>query len=135
MKKEKKTLYRKGQIVKYLLPPNKSVTFHYLGIKFVKECNECQKKTRAANDKKFCTEQISVDACTQEEKLTKNQSDSAEWYEYCYGRIPVSKLYEAAHCATEEGAFFEAILGSRNIPETIAIRRGRYLYTVKYDKL
>lgn len=55
------------------------------------------------------------------ENETKEQTGSVEWNEARYGRITASKLHEAAHCKTRDGALVEQIMDTR------AMERGRRL--------
>ncbi|KAJ8914230.1 hypothetical protein NQ315_003594 [Exocentrus adspersus] len=49
---------------------------------------------------------------------------SSLWHELRYGRIPASKIYEAAHCQTVEGMLTDSIIGSRKVKQTKALARG-----------
>lgn len=61
------------------------------------------------------------------EQLIQKQSDCLLWYEFQYGKITVSKLYEAAHCRIDSGSFVKQITGVNKMHETNAMLRAEDL--------
>ncbi|XP_053622229.1 uncharacterized protein LOC128681925 [Plodia interpunctella] len=59
--------------------------------------------------------------------LKVNQADSKVWHCLRLGRVTGSRIYEAVHCQTENGALVQNILGGYKLPETKAMKRGRIL--------
>nr|CAI5849255.1 unnamed protein product [Callosobruchus analis] len=58
---------------------------------------------------------------------TIEQADSPLWHELRYGRVTASKIFDAAHCQTEDGSLVENIMGAYSFKETVAIKRGKSL--------
>lgn len=76
---------------------------------------------------KFCLDEISIFDCNKAEERSRNQAKSYLWHSLRYGRVTASRLYEAAHCITDNGSLCESILGARKVKDTVAMRRGRNL--------
>ncbi|KAJ8915458.1 hypothetical protein NQ315_003221 [Exocentrus adspersus] len=76
------------------------------------------------NFMQFSTHEMSHEVIKLAESRTRNQSTSSLWHELRYGRITASKIYEAAHCQTVEGALIDSIIGSRKVKQTKAMARG-----------
>lgn len=72
-----------------------------------KLCDQCLKKFQKA---KFSLKIINYysDVCDEVAKATKLQGDCPVWCELRLGRITASKLYEAAHCKTLDGIWWNA---------------------------
>ncbi|KAJ8913359.1 hypothetical protein NQ315_008749, partial [Exocentrus adspersus] len=62
------------------------------------------------NSMQFSTHEMSHEVIKQAESRTRNQSTSSLWHELRYGRITASKIYEAAHCQTVEGALIDSVI-------------------------
>ncbi|KAF9793579.1 hypothetical protein SFRURICE_021596 [Spodoptera frugiperda] len=60
------------------------------------------------------------------EEETREQSNSALWFELRYGRITASRAFEVSRCKTSDGTLISLILGGK-IPDTPAMKRGRVL--------
>ncbi|XP_050560327.1 uncharacterized protein LOC118268450 [Spodoptera frugiperda] len=79
------------------------------------------------NFKSFSASKLTVDVLESIAEATKSQADSKLWHSMRQGRVTGSKIYEAIHCKTENGALVQSILGGYKVPETKAIRRGKVL--------
>ncbi|KAF9803399.1 hypothetical protein SFRURICE_007245 [Spodoptera frugiperda] len=60
------------------------------------------------------------------EEETREQSNSALWFELRYGRITASRTFEVSRCKTSDGTLISLIPGGK-IPDTPAMKRGRVL--------
>lgn len=60
------------------------------------------------------------------EEFTREQSNSALWFELRYGRITASRAFEVSRCKTSDGTLIALILGGK-IPDTQSMKRGRTL--------
>uniref|UniRef100_A0A2H1VS56 SFRICE_025182 n=1 Tax=Spodoptera frugiperda TaxID=7108 RepID=A0A2H1VS56_SPOFR len=79
------------------------------------------------NFKSFSVSKLTVDVLESIAEATKSQADSKLWHSMRQGRVTGSKIYEAIHCKTENGALVQSILGGYKVPETKAIKRGKML--------
>ncbi|XP_011859043.1 PREDICTED: uncharacterized protein LOC105556559 [Vollenhovia emeryi] len=78
----------------------------------------------------FASSEMTQVLCDEAEQLTQNQSDCPLWYELRYRRIIAFKLYEAAHCTTNNGSFVKQVIGASKVHETTAMLRGKNLEKV-----
>ncbi|KAF9788883.1 hypothetical protein SFRURICE_018459 [Spodoptera frugiperda] len=60
------------------------------------------------------------------EEETREQSNSALWFELRYGRITASRAFEVSRCKTSDGTLISLILGGK-ISDTPTMKRGRVL--------
>ncbi|XP_045458850.1 uncharacterized protein LOC123669284 [Melitaea cinxia] len=70
--------------------------------------------------------QIAESVIQKVEELTREQSNSALWFELRYGRITASRAFEVSRCKTSDGTLIALILGGK-IPDTQSMKRGRTL--------
>ncbi|KAI4455472.1 hypothetical protein MML48_9g00002312 [Holotrichia oblita] len=91
---------------------------------------ECDFKQFKQFFKKLCNAEV----CSKIEQLTRSQYKSELWHEMRYGRVTASKAYDVLHCKTD-GSLVELILGAYKVPDTKAIRRGKYLEPKVISKL
>ncbi|XP_008476270.1 uncharacterized protein LOC103513235 [Diaphorina citri] len=77
---------------------------------------------------------------------TKGQAASPLWHTLRFGRICASKLYEAAHCTTDDGTLVSTILGATKFKPSAAMKRGtaleerilqtvQHIYDIKPEKM
>ncbi|CAG4982875.1 unnamed protein product [Parnassius apollo] len=74
----------------------------------------------------YCSTKITIEKCHKAEEATVCQASSPLWHELRYCRITASKVHEAAHCKTPDGALIEQIFGA-SVPETLSMKRGKRL--------
>ncbi|CAG5020930.1 unnamed protein product [Parnassius apollo] len=74
----------------------------------------------------YCSTKIAIEKCHKAEEATVCQASSPLWHELRYCRITASKVHEAAHCKTPDGALIEQIFGA-SVPETLSMKRGKRL--------
>ncbi|XP_047031864.1 uncharacterized protein LOC124638799 [Helicoverpa zea] len=79
------------------------------------------------NFKSFSATTITEDVVESIAEATKAQANSTLWHSMRQGRVTGSRIYEAIHCKTENGALVQSILGGYKVPETKAIKRGKTL--------
>ena len=79
------------------------------------------------NFKAYCENMLKFYVIQDVVEATKGQSDSKLWHSLRQGRVTASRVYEAIHCNTEDGALVRSILGGYKVPETKAIKRGKRL--------
>lgn len=102
----------------------KNLSLHYLLCNFK---NNDIKHVNANSFIQFCEHEMENNFTAIKEifQATKEQADCPLWHELRYGRITASKIYEMAHCKTENGSLVEHIMGGYSFKETIAIKRGK----------
>lgn len=77
--------------------------------------------------KTFCEEIMTEEKINEIQKNTVEQASSKLWHNLRRARITASKIYEASRCKTSDGALVKMILGGYKVPETAAIKRGKFL--------
>lgn len=108
----------------------KNLSLHYLLCKF-KEKDV--KDVNANSFIQFCEYEMENNTLLKEKfQATKEQADCPLWHELRYGRITASKIFEIAHCKTENGSLVEHIMGGYSFKETIAIKRGKRISHSKW---
>lgn len=115
-----------AQILNYFQPASerKQLSIHNLICSYLELGNH---QVDVEDFLSYCTTHMSEELCTLAEKDTSFQSKSSLWYELRYARITASKIFEAAHCSTKEGALVETIFGASSMTKTDAMRRGLLL--------
>lgn len=124
-----------GMVLKYSgyrEPTLKNYSMFNLMLKFLHETND---DFSYDNFKVFCENILTIDAVNNIAKATKHQATSKLWHTMRQGRVTGSRIYEAVHCKTENGALVQSILGGYKVPETTAIKRGKMLEKVVLEKL
>lgn len=90
--------------------------------------NFCETKKSTADEFiEFASSEMTYELCQEAEIKTRDQSNNVLWYELRYGRITASKLYEAAHCKTNDGSFVHTVIGAAKVFDTKEMQRGRIL--------
>lgn len=79
------------------------------------------------NFRTFSENKLTNDVINSIAEATKTQSDSKLWHSLRQGRVTGSRIYEAIHCKTQDGALVQSILGGYKVPESKAIKRGKVL--------
>lgn len=105
-----------------LNPRLSDISLHQLMFSFVKNGG-----VNVEDYLNFSKQIVSASVCKEIAVETKNQSESKLWKELRYGRITASRIYEIAHCKTENGVLVEQIIGASKIKDTAAMARGREL--------
>ncbi|KAF9801729.1 hypothetical protein SFRURICE_014883 [Spodoptera frugiperda] len=93
-----------------------AISMHQLTYKFKERCVEDFLKKI----------EITASLIKKVEEETREQSNSALWFELRYGRITASRAFEVSRCKTSDGTLISLILGGK-IPDTPAMKRGRVL--------
>ncbi|RVE45127.1 hypothetical protein evm_010236 [Chilo suppressalis] len=101
----------------------KKMSLHNLIHQYKKEGNNIN---NAGDFIDCCSTKITIEDCHKAEEATVCQASSPLWHELRYCRITASKVHEAAHCKTPDGALIEQIFGA-SVPETLAMKRGKRL--------
>ncbi|XP_072162146.1 uncharacterized protein [Bemisia tabaci] len=73
---------------------------------------------------KFSSEKMDSAICAALERKTIKQSKCPLWFDLHFGRVSASKLWEAAHCTTEDGTLRDSILGAKKFKGTKAMSDG-----------
>ncbi|XP_030759612.1 uncharacterized protein LOC115885010 [Sitophilus oryzae] len=117
-----------SQLLKYFVLNgiNEHLGLYQLLLKFVERPGGTSDCTEFLN---FCSQQMTVDLCSEAAIKTTEQSASSLWFDLRFGRITASKIYDAAHCKKSDGSFVNQILGVTKVPVTEALR-GRKLEEV-----
>lgn len=116
----------KSQLLKYfdLNGINEHLGLYQLMLKFVGKSGGTSDCTEFLH---FCSQQMTVNLCSEAVIKTTEQSASSLWFDLRFGRITASKIYDAAHCKKSDGSFVNQVLGVTKVPVTEAMLRGRKL--------
>lgn len=101
----------------------KKLSLHNLVHQYKKEGNNINSADDFID---YCSTKITIEECVKAEEVTVSQASSPLWHELRYGRITASKVHEAAHCKTPDGALIERIFGA-SVSETLVMKRGKRL--------
>ncbi|KAF9824869.1 hypothetical protein SFRURICE_001742 [Spodoptera frugiperda] len=126
---KKSKLSQVGTTIKYMtakelskgnpiLPANPSVFNNFLEEARKRKVEDCQLKYQPTYSETSLIKKV--------EEETREQSNSALWFELRYGRITASRAFEVSRCKTSDGTLISLILGGK-IPDTPAMKRGRVL--------
>lgn len=102
----------------------KKISLHNLVHQYKKEGNNDMNSADDFID--YCSTKLTKEECHKAEEATVSQASSPLWHELRYCRITASKVHEAAHCKTPDGALIEQIFGA-SVHETLAMKKGKRL--------
>ncbi|KAI5703494.1 hypothetical protein M8J75_012418 [Diaphorina citri] len=106
-----------------------SISIHHLILEFKKNGGDFEEFLN------FCQSKMTESECRGVRDSTLSQSASYLWFEYRYGRVTASKLFEASRCTTENGTLVNTILGASKIRDSKAMERGRKLEGIVMKQL